>query len=286
MNPYKRSPLTKGSDLMLASSEALRAQLRYEIWEIKRQSEATNEELALELGYRNGSSVTKWLNDHAPVSVDCAKTLDRLGKTPTIGGTFTDLRKAYTQVSRGISREKPRGSRTYDVFLASPMASVEGSEEYEVERQAARDVKEALENYCDLSVYYAGESLESKEEFDSPVVAAEENFDALESAQRFVLLALGKVTRPSSIYVEAGYALARKLPSLYLVRHPVALPFVLRSLNQHERNEKLPTVSVEYVESGARAVGLFRKHGDAIFTRLDGARRVGRRSAPARKSRR
>ncbi len=272
MSRPKLSPLPPGADLESASEDLLREQMRYELWEIKQQSEATNEVLAHRLGFEHASSVTKWLNDHAPLSINGAKALDGLGHEPSVGGTFVELRKAYARASRGMLGRIPPAPRSCDVFLASPMASLPDSEEYKIEREAAQDVKVALENYCDFSVYYAGDTLESQEEFDSPAVAAEENFKALATAQQFVLLAIGEViTKPSSIYVEAGYALARGLPSLYLVRGPEALPFVLRSLSQHERSRVLPQVSVEYVESKARAVGLVRKHGRTIFTRLNGA---------------
>lgn len=284
MNRPKRSPLPPGSNLPSASRDALREQLRYELWEIKIRDDMSNLELALELGYKNSSSVTKWLNDHAPISEGCAEALDRLGRSPTVGGTFAELQKAYARTLRGAVLAKPTGPRSYDVFLASPMASLPGSREYEVERKAAQDVKVALENYCDLTVYYAGDSLESQDEFDSPVMAAEENFKALENAHHFVLLALGEVSRPSSIYVEAGFALARKLPSLYLVRDPESLPFILGSLNEHERSDTLPHVSVEFVPSTARAVGLVRKHGKTIFKRLNGAATSGRARGRARKS--
>lgn len=284
MSRPKRSPLSPGADLESASETLLCEQMRYELWEIKLQSEATNETLAHELGYKNASSVTKWLNDLAPLSKNGAQALDNLGRKPTVGNSFVELRKAYARASRGMVGRTPQAPRSYDVFLASPMASLPDSEDYKIEREAAKDVKTAIENFCGFTVYYAGDALESQEEFDSPVVAAEENFKALETAQQFVLLAIGEViSRPSSIYVEAGYALAQNLPSLYLVREPDALPFVLRSLNQHQRSRALPRVSVEYVKSKERAVGLVRKHGRDIFTRLNGSSGRGTSAGRGRK---
>jgi hypothetical protein len=280
----KRAPLEAGRDLSEVSAGMLREQLRYELWQVKEKTKLSNEELSLDLGYKSGTSVTKWLNDLAPISGPCAEILDRKGFKPTIGGTFVALHEAYVRAKRGLPREPRRGPRTYDVFLASPMASTEDSEEYRLERRGAQDVKAALENFCDLSVYYAGDLLETAEEFDPPDVAAEQNFEALENSQRFVLVMLTGVRRPSSVHVEAGYALARRLPSLYLVPDHKVLPFVLESLGQHQRGEILPPVSVQYVNSSTRAVNLIRKHGDALFTRLDGGLAAGKQQrVPARR---
>jgi hypothetical protein len=149
------------------------------------------------------------------------------------------------------------------------MASLATRKAFETERKAARDLKEVFENFFDFTVYYAGETLESKEEFDSPLSAAEQNFDALRDSRFFVLLSVSKATKPSSVTVEAGYALGCGIKSLYLVRNLEHLPFVLRGLNAHESTD-LPPVQIETVDSSERAIGLIRKHGSEIFNRLEG----------------
>ena len=146
MSRPKRSPLSPGADLESASEDLLREQMRYELWEIKQQSEATNEALAHELGFEHASSVTKWLNDHAPLSINGARALDDLGKKPTVGNSFVELRKAYARASRGMVGRRPQARRSFDVFLASPMASLPHSEEDKIEREAGQEVKTRIEN--------------------------------------------------------------------------------------------------------------------------------------------
>ncbi|MGN6816258.1 MAG: hypothetical protein ACTHK3_09255 [Solirubrobacterales bacterium] len=267
--PPRNSPLRKKHDLSEASAKQLRLQLRYELSRVKEETGLGPEKLALKLGYSSGASVSKWLNGHAVVSEKCAKELDRQGYRTDIGWSFAQLQQAYATATKHAGGAKAGSAdRHYDLFLASPMASLSGKPAYEKERKAARDLKESIENFLGYSVYYAGETLESKVEFDSPLVAAEQNFDALHNARFFVLLSVSKATKPSSVTVEAGYALARRIPSLYLVRNVEHLPFVLRSLGSH-KSPDLPAVDVEVVESAERAVGLMRHQGKKILKRLE-----------------
>lgn len=228
------------------------------------------------LHYANASTVTKWLSGQSVVSVSAARRLDELGQTTSIEATFTVLRDAYTAASRRRGRAPSPGAGAFDVFLASPMASACTLATYESERSVARDVKMALETWCGFSVYYAGDAIETAAEFDTPEIAAEANFDALTRSHFFVLLALSAPTNPSSVFVEAGFALARHLPSLYLVHGPDVLPFVLRTLGQHQQ-QSLPPVSLQFVESAGQAVALVKRNGGQLFERLEGLSR-GQRS--------
>lgn len=266
--PPRKSPLSKNHDLSKATEGQLRQQLRYELAWVQEKSGLGPEKLAYELGYKSGASVSKWLNDHAAMPPRCAAKLDELGYSPYVGGSFRELHQAFTaaKAREGGGSQRPRTH--YDLFLASPMASLDRKTSYETERKAARDLKHAIENFLGLTVYYAGETLESKVEFDSPLVAAEQNFDALHNARYFVLLSVSKAKRPSSVTVEAGYALARRTPSLYLVRNTEHLPFVLRALGPH-KTPHLPAVDIEVIESGERAVGLMKRQGEEILTRLE-----------------
>lgn len=266
--PPRKSPLSKNHDLSKATARQLRQQLRYELERVQEKTGHGPEALAYELGYKSGASVSKWLNDHAAMPLRCAVKLDELGYRPHVGKTFWELHQAFSAArAREGGGTKPSWPH-YDLFLASPMASLDNKTSYHTERQAARDVKHAIEHFLGLSVYYAGETLESKVEFDSPLVAAEQNFDALHNARYFVLLSVTKAKKPSTVTVEAGYALARKIPSLYLVRNIEYLPFVLRSLGSHKAPQ-LPAVDIEVIESGERAVGLMKRQGEKILSRLE-----------------
>lgn len=261
MTPRK-SPLTNDDQLKDASVVKLEKQMRFEVERLKEEHELTNEGLSLQLDYGNPSSVAKWASGNAPISKRGAEKLDEIGHKPLIGGSFVSLWAHYKRARRGV---KPVRETDFDVFLASPMVS---AKDYAKERKAAKDVKATLENWCGMSVFYAGEDRESEGDFDTPEMAAETNFEALRSSSFFVLLGLTLPKTPSSIFVEAGFALARDVPSLYLTPSHEKLPFILQTLGQHN-HINLPAVMVEFVRTGDDAVALLKRNGGAIFDRLE-----------------
>jgi hypothetical protein len=276
-----QAPITDDEQLETASVARLSAHLGWELQQVKDDLGCSNQVLANELGYTSSSTVTRWLNQYAVVSVDAAKKLDELGFRPQVGGSFAALRQAYKQASKRRPGGLPQPG-SYEVFLASPMESAADQDSYEAERQAALDLKRALETWCGFSVLYAGETLESGDAFETPEIAAETNFRILELAQFFILFTQTSLARPSSVHVEAGFALARKIPSLYFVPDPKALPYVLRKLGEHRTGQLLPAVSVQYVDTVDQAISLVKRHGPRIFERLaevntDGAKRRERR---------
>ncbi len=187
-----------------------------------------------------------------------------------LGVAWTQLveahRAARNQAGRVI-RIKPSAC---DVFLASPMASIEGAE-YEAERRAALDVKKALENHCNFSVYYAGSGLSSSREFEAADAATETNFRALAEASYFVLLMTRPLQRPSSVFVEAGWALANWTPSLYLVPDLSLLPYCLRELHEHLAPDLLPPVRWHLTTDMDTAADFIRNQGNVVFERIDAA---------------
>jgi hypothetical protein len=261
-------PIDDDEQIEAASAARLSAQLSWELQHIKDRLGTSNQYLANELGYTSSSTVTRWLNGYAVISVDAAQKLDELGYQPHVGASFTALRHAYKQARTSPATQGPTRQGRYDVFLASPMGSAEDQTSYEVERSTARDLKRALETWCGFSVFYAGEELESGDDFETPEIAAETNFRVLEGAKFFILLVQTTLGRPSSVHVEAGFALARKIPSLYLVPGPKDLPFVLRKLGEHRTGKLLPAVSVQYIETPDQAVALMKRHGARVFERL------------------
>jgi len=254
-----------------ASATTFKQQLCFELHEVKERQKCSNSDLAARLHYANASTVTKWLSGQSVVSVAAARRLDELGETTSIEATFSALRDAYTRASRRRGQGGPHGAGSFDVFLASPMASTGTRHAYESERSAARDVKAALETWCGFSVYYAGDAIETDADFDTPEMAAEANFEVLSRSHFFLLLALSQPADPSSVYVEAG-ALARHLPSLYLVPGPEVLPFVLRTLSQHQQ-QSLPPVCLQFIDGADQAVAFVKRNGAQLFERLNGLSR-------------
>jgi hypothetical protein len=227
----------------------------------------TNGGLAEKIDYSE-SAIAKWASGAAAISMAGAEALDTAGYEPSVGNSFVHLVENYRAAKVRSGRANDLLNREYDVYLASPMASTTSDRNYEVERKAALDVKRAIEIWCKLSVFYAGEELESRVHFRPPELSADSNFKALRGARFFVLLLLTPIRHPSSIFIEAGYALAMSIPALYIAPEIKDIPFVLRKLTEHSSREVLPPVSLQYHSKPDGAVSLIQHHGTQLFDRL------------------
>ena len=216
-------------------------------------------------------------NGILPVNV--ARQLDKHSGNTDLGPSWRELAVGLKTAERTHGKVKP-GQQIHDVFLASPMAAAWDAGTYAVERQNALDVKQLLETFLGKTgSHHAGEEISREDEFDVPDLAAEMNFDALRESRHFVLL-YAEAPRlepsaeshgapaPSSVWVEAGYALALRRPSLFFVQDTDMLPYCLRSLMQAEVGAVLPHVLVHRVPSGERAVRILQRQGKAIFEKL------------------
>jgi hypothetical protein len=115
----------------------------------------------------------------------------------------------------------------FEAFLAVPMASL-SEEAYISQRRDAQRIAECLKKYCGLdNIYNPAALISSKKEFDPSAVSIAHALDAIRSSRALIMLYT--VEKPSSILVEAGCALARDIPSLYFVRKPLTLPFLLNA---------------------------------------------------------
>jgi hypothetical protein len=260
-------------DLEEANAATIRDQLRYEISRVlDEHPELNNEGLTHILGYQSAATISKWLNDHSPVSQEGAARLDRGGFAPTsLGISFEELH-AYFRRAKKQAKGRPRTVNPrpvqYDVFLASPMAALAPGESYSAQQASALDFQGALQTHCGFTVYFAGVDLPSVDDFDAPDIAVDYNFEALSRSRYFVLLALEPFRRQSGIFVEAGYALALRVPSLYFIGPHVDLPYCLQGIEQHNSPDRLPPVHRYEVTSIRQAVQQVRRHRNTLFSRL------------------
>jgi len=232
----------------------------------------TQEALAMDhLNYESATAASKWFNGKAPLPERAARSLDAGFGGTSLGVSWVELLRVQRAADKRDGLDAPGANDIYDVFLASPMTAAVESGTYEQERQAAIAVRETLEGFLDLRVYYAGSSLNFEDDFDVPDLAAEMNFDALRESRYFVLAYTAPQTtpKPSSVWVEAGYALALGRPCLFLVRDTQILPYCLQSLQQVAVGARLPPVLVHHVNSLQRAEIILRRQGKDIFDRLD-----------------
>jgi len=112
----------------------------------------------------------------------------------------------------------------YRVFLSTPMAALD---DYQTEHAAARKLFEQL-NQLTPPVYWAGEHIESTDQFEAPDLASEKNFTALTFANAVVYLQQGELTHSTSALVELGVALAAKKPITVFAPSEDCLPYALR----------------------------------------------------------
>ena len=125
-------------------------------------------------------------------------------------------------VSEGLEEKK------YDVFIAAPMASFNNNEEYVKARNEVMKVYNALVDACQYKVYCALSNCETMDEFNAKNVSAIEDIDALKTSRIFIMILPRKMY--SGVIFEAGYALSRKMFSVYFVEKRSDLPFMMQEL--------------------------------------------------------
>lgn len=121
-------------------------------------------------------------------------------------------------------------TKSHDVFLSCPMASVRSRNQYADIRESALAIKRCLEDECGLSVYFAGEDVDSKDGFDEPDFSFLKDRDALIHSTYFLLYYPSRVV--SSVLVEAGMAIVLEKKAVYFVQDRKHLPFMLQHLDR------------------------------------------------------
>lgn len=262
---HTHSPLRSAEEIEESSLERLRDQVRFELLSLTRS--ATQEELAHNIGYDTGSQISKIVTGLADLPVARAKELDKLGLRTTLGTSFEVLARAVKEANgpRRGRRSKRVLTGSYDVFLALPMASTEDELKYQAVRAEARNLVSALEAQCGYSVYCGVLSVATRTDFDSPGFALEENVPALANCRRFVLWVPELITRPSSIWVEAGMALALGKPSTYLVPSPEVLPYILREIAHIGSDLEIGNVRVHWTDIDITPTSLVVRHRTRLF---------------------
>jgi len=252
--------LTSVDELDEVSLAKLEDHLLFELDELV-AAVGSQEELAKELGYASAASVSKILRRRLDLPLQKARTLDEKEFAPTVPElTFEALVSA-------ISRARDGGPGT-DVFLAVPMSA--SGDKYKADRRRAMEFVQLLRRQK-LSVYYAGEDINSADEFDAQNLAFKQNLAHLKTSRRFVLYLPHppRSVRPSSIWVELGLALGWGLPATLFVPTLASVPFVVeRNVNDGARGGPRLQV-VLHEDRPDQPIQQLRRHG---LTVLDGGR--------------
>ena len=117
------------------------------------------------------------------------------------------------------------------IFVAAPMSGFESDEEYQSNNAVVLRVTEALDaRFGADNVYCAGRSVLSADAFDPHSDGVLRDLAALDQADAFILIYPRKVA--TSALIEAGAALARRIPVTAFVRQLDDAPYMLRRLSE------------------------------------------------------
>ena len=151
----------------------------------------------------------------------------------------------------------------YDVFLAYPMAALETKANFDKGRAHALAIAEALKTYAGVStVYFAAQKIDSPEAFEAHEVAAEFDLAAIDEARYFVMVLPGKLA--SSVLFEAGYALARRKPSVYFVREKDYLPYLMKKVDSLPQ-DRFPRARVETYSNDEGLIQFVKSNKERLF---------------------
>lgn len=255
-------PILSREQLDCATPAMIDAQLNFEVRHLLARLDITQSAFANAIGYGEGT-ISKWKSGQQRLSEGGAKSIDNAGYGPTtLGVSFSELLQLYR--ARARSGTEQGSHTTWDIFLSMPMASA-GPADYEKTLTDAQQIRAALEDHCGWQAFFAGADIPTINDFDTPDRALQTNCIAVRESARFMMALLYPLTRPSSVFVEAGFALALNKPSVYFVRDRQVLPYILREASVHSSAAGLPTVRVCEVADPAQLIGRIRRHKGALF---------------------
>ncbi|MDJ0601133.1 MAG: nucleoside 2-deoxyribosyltransferase [Crocosphaera sp.] len=132
-------------------------------------------------------------------------------------------------------------------FIASPMSGFSDDALYKQNRKVILGLASHLSvQYGFENVYFAGENLASKEQFNSSTIALERDMSELEQSDIFIFVYPDKIL--SSVLIEAGYAMALRKPMLILVREKKDLPYLLQEAEKTGGSSIFPRIEIRLYE--------------------------------------
>lgn len=150
-----------------------------------------------------------------------ASARSRGGARPSSAPSAAPLRHADD-----ATNQEARDRVRYDIFLSMPMASTVSPEKYEEARAFAISWKRTLTERHRLSVYFGGETIEKRPDFENHDEALSKSFGALMNSEAFVLVYPTRVV--SSCLIELGMAMVRGIPVVVFVSDKRQLPFLMQ----------------------------------------------------------
>ncbi|SCL19362.1 hypothetical protein [Micromonospora inyonensis] len=150
----------------------------------------------------------------------------------------------------------------YDIFVSSPMTAFGADGGYEEHRKEVLKIVAVIERRCQLRCYYSGRTRETLQDLEAVDVGLRNDMEALRSSRTFVLILPEAFV--SSVFVEAGMALAFGKPAVYFRRPDVRLPFMLEGAANAAGSDLPPTRQYPY-QSTPDLIRLIQNNGRRIF---------------------
>jgi hypothetical protein len=153
------------------------------------------------------------------------------------------------------------------IFLSAPMNMFKVSgrpEDYKESRTQVLKIIATIKLECGINdTYYAGENIESVDQFDLPGASLQKDFRRIQEREYFILFWPEKITSRSSL-VEAGVALTLNKKCIYFVRSQEDLPFLLQGAQNCTKNVKI----VKFTDID-NLVNILKVNGNSIFDFTD-----------------
>lgn len=146
------------------------------------------------------------------------------------------------------TKKKGVASRAKRFFIAAPMSGLDDTE-YGSARDAIGELSDRLKARAfTRDVYFAGANISTSSNFTDNIAALHADIGALRKSDLFVMI----YPRPivTGALVEAGVALERKMPMVFLVGNEGDLPYFFRKGNETALSG-MPRIRVARFESYA-----------------------------------
>ena len=192
-------------------------------------------------------------------------TVARLMETYEVSSTVIKSAISQLKAENVVVGQQGKGvyvRQLYRVFLSTPMAAL--GDDYQTEHTAARTLFDQLRELAP-PIYWAGEQIESADQFEASDLAAEKNFAALSAANAFVYLQQREVTHSTSALVELGVALASKKPITVFAPSEDCLPYALRHFEAVAERVGFGRFRFYSTPSVEEAVRLLALHGPELI---------------------
>lgn len=209
-------------------------------------ADITQAELARRL-QTDASQVNRWANGKAVPHINTVRRIERILKA--------DLADA-------LSESMP----DYELFVSAPISGIKDEDIPEHHDAVARVVSAADDHvngliWPGIHIRTAVDRLAAAAD-----IVTEKNMKALHSSQAYLYLQFAEVVRPSSAFVELGFALGRKMKVTIIIQQGFKNPFMLRGFSAvAESLDFLPKARTYEVSSADEAASLIKGSGRELL---------------------